>query len=628
MGGRQANEPMTEPKRSSTGFVPAAPTLQGGGEAGGLVSAKSIRDAISALEMHLRQHRFYGPGHPNSEKSFLVFEDRIRQAMQEHGDISIQVGPYQFKWERQVVYENKNTRESLSYKFFTSGLRQISISSGVETADLRMLAKLLAVDPTRMSVDEDLATTLWEQSLAGINFHLASEIKDETEGELEQADPNQDQSLLVSNDGGPAGGHIESQIAEVVRLIQQQAIDGKWAETVPVRMEDNPFTSLDQIRDHTARVVRQEEEITRIVGLGKEEVERLKEEVTGLEKVNLNKKFVDVLYVLMRDAQRAEDFAMLEELFTQMCESALARLDFRALDELIGNMRSQTHSVMQNVVEESMQKILRKLTSPESVQRVREGMPVSTEPVDIVSFSRYLSYLPDEAVPEILKLFGATREPQVRQLLADYISAHPPSSADLFVQLVYERPDDTEAILDLIKRMPPSLAKAVFGKMTNHADPRVKVAAFLAIEGAPSTSVLQNLLNDDSAVVRQAVLNRLLSVGTPNIAGMLLANFVEPGTFARLPEVEQHLIFEVCGRAGGRAAIPHLEKSLTTKGWFGAKKKRRIRVLSAEGLARMNIERARELIRAGALDDDEVVSKACATLLENPNARISLANLE
>src|SRR5258705_10781300 len=103
-------------------------------------------------------------------------EGRTWSCLKEIGDIVLNVQQFDLLFEDYSVYHNAAREESLAYRFFTDGVRQITFREGLEPQELRGVLEVLKKATDASQGQDDVVTLLWERDFRHIEYvHISIE---------------------------------------------------------------------------------------------------------------------------------------------------------------------------------------------------------------------------------------------------------------------------------------------------------------------------------------------------------------------------------------------------------------------------------------------------------------------
>jgi len=133
---------------------------------------QAVTGICASLHRAYRDLRLYPEGHPAVRQALDGLVARVQKYLDEEGSLVLDVEENGLLHNGQVVYASDSSQDNMAFLMFRDGLRSISIRSGVESEELEGFARRLAhaddLDPN----ENDLATVLWEDDFAHIDYGL------------------------------------------------------------------------------------------------------------------------------------------------------------------------------------------------------------------------------------------------------------------------------------------------------------------------------------------------------------------------------------------------------------------------------------------------------------------------
>jgi len=132
------------------------------------LDVKRVADWLQALVRTLKAYRMYLPNNPTLHKFSSDLEARTWSCLKEIGDIVLNIQQFDLLFEDYSVYHNAAREESLAYRFYSDGVRQITFREGLEPQELRGVLEVLkkATDPSQGQ--GDVVPLLWARALRHI----------------------------------------------------------------------------------------------------------------------------------------------------------------------------------------------------------------------------------------------------------------------------------------------------------------------------------------------------------------------------------------------------------------------------------------------------------------------------
>ncbi len=101
------------------------------------LDVKRVADWIGALIRTIKASRTYPANSPTLHKFQAELESRTWSCLKEVGDITLVVQQFDLLYENYSVYHNADRNESLAFRFYGDGVREITFQEGLEPHELR-----------------------------------------------------------------------------------------------------------------------------------------------------------------------------------------------------------------------------------------------------------------------------------------------------------------------------------------------------------------------------------------------------------------------------------------------------------------------------------------------------------
>ena len=144
------------------------------------LDVKRVADWIGALVRTIKASRTYPANSPTLHKFQVELESRTWSSLKEVGDITLVIQQFDLLYENYSVYHNADRNESLAFRFYGDGVREITFREGLEPHELRGFLEVLRRSVDSAQVQDDVVTLLWERDFRHIQYLFIS-LEDLTE---------------------------------------------------------------------------------------------------------------------------------------------------------------------------------------------------------------------------------------------------------------------------------------------------------------------------------------------------------------------------------------------------------------------------------------------------------------
>ena len=147
----------------------------------------SVKRLLTLLDKTAKSSRTYGTANPVAQKFFEQLFEGLTAHLATYSKLAFLVQRSELYFNGEVVYrsEQGSSNESVAFKLYADGIRELAFLEGLPAEDLSFLLDSLwgSLDPEED--DDDIVTRLWSKNLSTITLVTAEEIaKSSTGGEV------------------------------------------------------------------------------------------------------------------------------------------------------------------------------------------------------------------------------------------------------------------------------------------------------------------------------------------------------------------------------------------------------------------------------------------------------------
>lgn len=521
------------------------------------LDVKRVADWIQTLIRTVKAMRMYLPNNPTLHKFQGDLEGRTWSVLKEIGDITLTVQQFDFLFENYSVYHNAAREESLAFRFYADGVREITIKEGLEPPELRGLLDVLKRSTDASSGQDDVVTLLWERDFRHVEYVYipleellgdGSTTKEREEADAVGQEPGSGlpwPGSVAPEDGAEAEAAAPSegggQAAAAERSddwAPEPAVDSAWDEAASVqfRMTDAELSTLEvAIQEEEARPLGSE--VLEIVA----SILESEEEPAGfLESAVAFQRFIELA---IEDADIARANALLARLKTIAAKKAERRAEFAGIAE----------------------QVIREIGRPSFLAQAAPTLNAHPE-IDPGVLTNFLIQLGSSAAPAVCDLLGQVNHVKHRRALCEALA----TSCRDDVEILIARLGDSRwyvirNVVYVLGRIAHQGVERALDRALHHEDVRVRKEAVRAlgkIESPTSRAYLISAFRDaDSGVRVQAAMT--LAAKRDERAAQSILQVIATPEFARRDLNERQAFFEALGRSGSDNLVPQLSATLT-----------------------------------------------------------------
>ena len=580
----------------------------------------SVKRLLTLLDKTSKSNRTYGPANPVAQKFFQQLFEGLTAHLATYSKLAFLVQRSELYFNGEVVYrsEQGSSSESVAFKLYTDGIRELAFLEGLPAEDLSFLLDSLwnSLDPDED--DDDIVTRLWSKNLSTITLVTAEEIaKSSTGGEVF--------ALPTAGIGDvftlPTAGMMEAPESSLRDLLDREQAHAKkgmgpglegggGSEAGNGGTPAKGGTSRQASRfksGHVGYEVSDKE----LAELAKEiEAESARDNMTYL---------LDMFTAILASEKSPAILTKLIDLWGNVLDSLTAQGKWTVLDSVLGLLQVTTE-VRPDLGDDHKKQLAALLDSLGRPERMK-------------MIETHLNKLPDattEGLPAVLLLMTSAAVPALCTLLANLEApAHQAIVSETIETLAKDQPDHVlrglsdrrpryvkNLLAILLKWNNPRCADAV-EKLVRYPDVQVRKEVVRAIGiFRPNGNGMKLIafLNDTEESVRFAAL-KLLMTGQYTASYSAWSPLVSADTFMDRTLSEKRAVFQAMRATSGDEVIPFFEGLITERSWTNRKKKDELAALAAEALGKLATPAALTALELGQKKGGAPVRQACTAAL-------------
>ena len=573
----------------------------------------SVKRVLTLLDKTAKSSRTYGSTNPVAQKFFQQLFEGLTAHLATYSKLAFLIQRSELYFNGEVVYrsEQESSNESVAFKLYADGIRELAFLEGLSAEELSFLLDSLwdSIDPA--DNDDDIVTRLWSKNLSTITLVTAEEVaKSSTGGDvfalplggvMEESETSLrdllDRELARTRKGGGAGLE-EGDGSEA----------GDGGTPAGERTGGGANRQASRFKSGHAGYEVSDQELAE---LAKEvEAESVRDNMTYL---------LDMLTAILASEKSPVILTKLFDLWGNILDSVTAQGKWTQLDSVLGLLHA-TAEVRPDLGadhKKQLAAILDNLGRPERVKMIET----------------YLNKIPDattEGLPAVLLSMTSAAVPALCILLANLETpAHQAIVVNAIETLAKDQPDHVlrglsdrrpryvkNLLAILLKWNNPRFADAI-EKLVRYPDIQVRkevVRAIGILRPNGNGMKLIAFLHDTEESVRFAAL-KLLMTGQYTAPYSTWSPLVSADIFMDRALSEKRGVFQAMRATCGDEVVPFLENLITERSWTNRKKKEELAVLAAETLGKLASPAAITVLELGQKKGGAPVRQACAAAL-------------
>jgi len=566
----------------------------------------SVKRLLTLLDKTAKSSRTYGAANPVAQKFFQQLFEGLTAHLATYSKLSFLVQRSELYFNGEVVYrsEQGSSTESVAFKLYADGIRELVFLEGLPAEDLSFLLDSLwgSLDPHEEN-DDDIVTRLWSKNLSTITMVTAEEIA--------KASTGGDVFAL------PMAGTMEAPESSLRDLLDRERAKARKEKGPGVdgsnSTSDKPAggaTGGGAGRFQSGHVGYDITE-TELAELAKEiETESSRDNTTYL---------LDMLTAILASEKSAAILTKLLDLWGNVLDSLTAQGKWIVLDSVLGllHVTAEVRPDLGNDQKTQLAALLDNLGRPERMKMI-EAYLNKTPGATTEGLPAVLLSMTSVAIPALCTLLGNLETPAHQAIAAEALEALAKDQPDHLLRgLSDRRPRYVKNLLTiLLKWNDPRFADAV-EKLVRYPDVQVRkeVVRAIGIFRPNGNGIkLVAFVNDAEESVRFAAL-KLLMTGQYKASYSAWSPLVSADTFMDRTLSEKRAIFLAMRATSGDEVIPFFESLFTEWSWTNRKKKEELAALAAEALGKLASPAAITALELGQKKGGAPVRQACTAAL-------------
>lgn len=556
----------------------------------------SVKRVLKLLDKTAKSNRTYGPTNPVAQKFFQQFFEELSTHLATYDKLSFLVQRTALLYKEQLVYQEEHDGggESMAFKLYADGIRELSLRQGLTREDLGFFLDSLwgGLDPTKD--DDDIVTRIWGKNLSTISIVTAEEVA----------------SASVSQEG-------------FVRLDSPSVSDSTLRDLIDHEKTRGNQTSDDESTSGSGKASSPRDRRLQAGHLGyevtEEELAILAKEIETESHRDSLAYILDALTAILASEQSSALLTKLCNLWGAVVESLLREGKWTVLENVL-SLLHETDAVRPDLPEEHKQQLASILNGLGRTERIRiiESYLNRSPDANVEGLSTILLLMTPDAVPSLCTLLANLTSPAHQAIVVETLTLLAKDKPDPVVRgLMDRRPIYVRNLLAILLKWNASKFVEPIEKLTRYPDAQVRrevVRAIGQLRPNGSGVKLVPLTSDPDESVRFAALKLLMS-GQYTVPFTQWSPLVSEDGFMDRPISERRAMFQAMRVSCGDEAVPYWQELMTAWAWTNRKKKEELAVLAADTLGKLATPVAIAALERGSSKGSAAVRQACNVAL-------------
>ena len=566
----------------------------------------SVKRLLTLLDKTAKSSRTYGAANPVAQKFFQQLFEGLTAHLATYSKLAFLVQRSELYFNGEVVYcaEQGSSTESVAFKLYSDGIRELTFLEGLPAEDLSFLLDSLwgSLDPHEEN-DDDIVTRLWAKNLSTIILVTAEEIA--------KASTGGDVFAL------PLAGTMEAPESSLRDLLDREQAKARKEKGPGV---DGSNVSRDKPAGGAAGGGASRFQSGHVgYDITEAELAELAKEIEAESTRDNTTYLLDMLTAILASEKSAAILTKLLDLWGNVLDSLTAQGKWVVLDSVLGLLHV-TAEVRPDLGEDhktQLATLLDNLGRPERMKMI-EAYLNKTPGATTEGLPAVLLSMTSATVSPLCTLLGNLETPAHQAIASEALEALAKDQPDHLLRgLSDRRPRYVKNLLSiLLKWNDPRFADAI-EKLVRYPDIQVRKEVVRAIGiFRPNGNGMKLIafMHDAEESVRFAAL-KLLMTGQYKASYSAWSPLISTDTFMDRTLSEKRAVFLAMRATSGDEVIPYFEGLFTEWSWTNRKKKEELAALAAEALGKLASPAALIALELGQKKGGASVRQACTSAL-------------
>lgn len=572
----------------------------------------SVKQLLKLLDKAAKSARTYGAKNPVAQRFFQQFYDNLTTHLEQYARLAFLVQGNQLFFKDEVVYqpESDATGESIAFKMYADGIREITFQQGLTQEDLSFFLDALwgmssgepgtEDEAADQDDDDDIVTRLWAKNLDTITLVTAEEL-------VRSSGFGFDVFQLQTQ------GYMNMPVTSLRELLDRERATRSREKERKAGTADREGGTTDAGGNRRVQ--------SNVVGyeVSRQELDALAEEIKNETGRDATLYVLDILTAVLASEQSTVLLNKLFEVWDEVLEVLIRNGQWTVLETVL-TLLQDTEAVRPDLSEPHKQQaagLLKGLPRPERLKAI--GIYLNRTPhAKTEGLLTLLLMMNKDAVPGLCTLLAGLEVPAHQAVVMEALQTIAKDNAEPIVRgLTDKRPAYVKNLLTLITRWnDPRFADSV-EKALRHPDAGVRremLRLLALLRPSGNGTKLVGLLSDGDETVRLTAM-KVLAGGQYSAAFPAWAPFVTTEGFHERSPAEKRAIYLAMKQTAADEAVPYWQGLLTEWSWTGRKKKEELALLAADILGKLATPAAVAALEIGQKKGGTAVRQACGAAL-------------
>ncbi|HZX47592.1 MAG TPA: HEAT repeat domain-containing protein [Nitrospirota bacterium] len=562
------------------------------------VVIKMAADVLQSLSKAIKALQLYPENSPVRQRFITDLTGKFTNFLQEYGDLTLTVKPFDLLYQGEVVYSQQAKEDSIAFKFFCNGIRELAFSENLDEQELLDFIDVIQGN-REQDEDDDIVTLMWKKEFKNIRYMVIDEGW-ETDGGLETKHPSENSS-----------GYIRS--TDALRNAHKSESRQGQINSGALHLSEGIEHEIEQIYGKP---------FSEIFVLTSEEIEKVKEEMESEAKSNLMLELLDILFLILEIEEDTESYVEIMSYIENAIKSKILTGDYARTSEFLNRIKkiSENEKEISPKHAETARGLIDALGDEAFLQELTQSLNASkTDNIDEIY--SILAMLNKNSILPMINMLSDLEQIKSRRVVCDALAVLAKDNLEsVLIKLQDENWYIVRNILYVLGRVGDARVLNHIKRIKDHIEPKVRkeiIHTLTEIKSDEAKKMIVSYLNDTDNTVRVSALKRISSMEHRKAVPDILQIISSDG-FDSKENYEKKEFFEALAILGTKDQLPYLKELLMKRSrLFGRAKVDELRILSVHALRKMTIPGAIDIIREGASSSDKVIRKICEDALRD-----------
>jgi hypothetical protein len=520
---------------------------------------------------------------------------RLVDLLEEFSSVSFKIEADRILFDELEVYRAQSKTDNFAHPFFRDGIVYFQFKSGLPFKELETFTEIVSRMLRGASVDDDLATLLWESGFEHISYKLMDDILS-----IETFEYGADS---IKPKSSPSKPDLQSLFRNEVDLNITEDDFAVPSEEKKKKQQANPYLAIaDSVSEFIKRVAVYDD-------AEKEAIAELLADNTSFE---FKSYVLNILFEILGLEVDNAGYHESLELFGKVRDDFIKAGDFRSAITILTRVREleQAFKNLKDLKLDKIQGFIEGFASPDKIRIIVNTLNIGKD-IDHEAVTEYLTILPWQAIGPLLGALGDLRHYTGRRAVCNALVVLAADKIELLARGIEDpRWYVVRNVVGIIGKIQSPKALGYFRKTIRHRDLRVRKETVMAAAKVGSNEAYDFLimaLDDEDDRLQMLALKELASNKIVRAYGRI-EKIVCDKDFRERSADQIKDFLDALAQLGGDKAFPILRKIATTFTLLPSEKAKRLKNYSIKAMEYVPSSEANRLLEKVAKSRNHILA--------------------